>query len=63
MESTGDDPKQFVARVVAQGFARLHARVLEARRLAMWALHTEQPERFIWIDESGIVARVGSRPA
>jgi hypothetical protein len=40
-----------------------HPFVLEARRLAMWALHTEQPERFIWIDESGIVGRVGSRPA
>jgi hypothetical protein len=40
-----------------------HPFVLEARRLAMWALHTQQPERFIWIDESGIVGRVGSRPA
>jgi NACHT domain len=40
-----------------------HPFVLEARRLAMLALHTEQPERFIWIDESGIVGRVGSRPA
>jgi hypothetical protein len=40
-----------------------HPFVLEARQLAIWALHTEQPERFIWIDESGIVGRVGSRPA
>jgi hypothetical protein len=40
-----------------------HPFVLEARRLAVWALHTEQPERFIWIDESGIVGRVGSQPA
>jgi hypothetical protein len=40
-----------------------HPFVLEARRLAMWALHTRQPERFIWIDESGILGRVGSRPA
>jgi hypothetical protein len=40
-----------------------HPFVLEARRLAMWALHTRQPERFIWIDEGGIVGRVGSRPA
>jgi hypothetical protein len=40
-----------------------HPFVTEARRLAMWALHTRQPERFIWIDESGIVGRVGSRPA
>lgn len=40
-----------------------HPFVLEARRLAIWALQTEQPERFIWIDESGIVGRVGSQPA
>jgi NACHT domain len=40
-----------------------HPFVLEARRLALWALHTGQPERFIWIDESGISSRVGSQPA
>jgi hypothetical protein len=38
-----------------------HPFVVEGRRLAIWALHTKQPERFIWIDESGIVARVGSQ--
>jgi hypothetical protein len=37
--------------------------VVEARKLAVWALETGQPERFIWIDESGVVARIGSRPA
>jgi hypothetical protein len=37
-----------------------HPFVLEARKLAAWALETGQPERFIWIDESGILARVGS---
>jgi hypothetical protein len=40
-----------------------HPFVTEAAVLAVWALETGQPERFIWIDESGIVARVGSRPA
>jgi hypothetical protein len=40
-----------------------HPFVAEARRLAAWALETGQPERFIWIDESGILSRVGSRPA
>jgi hypothetical protein len=40
-----------------------HPFVAEARRLAAWALETGQPERFIWIDESGILRRVGSRPA
>ena len=39
-----------------------HPFVIEARKLAALALETEQPERFIWIDESGILARVGSRP-
>jgi hypothetical protein len=38
-----------------------HPLVVEARRLAVLALETGQPERFIWIDESGIIARVGSR--
>ena len=40
-----------------------HPFVVEARKLAALALETEQPERFIWIDESGILARVGSRQA
>jgi NACHT domain-containing protein len=40
-----------------------HPFVLEARKLAVWALETGQPERFIWIDESGVLRRVGSRPA
>jgi hypothetical protein len=40
-----------------------HPFVVEARKLAVWALETGQPERFIWIDESGVLARVGSRPA
>jgi hypothetical protein len=40
-----------------------HPFVVEARRLTVWALETRQPERFIWIDESGIIGRVGSRTA
>jgi hypothetical protein len=40
-----------------------HPFVVEARKLAALALETQQPERFIWIDETGILARVGSRPA
>ena len=40
-----------------------HPFVAEARKLAGWALETGQPERFIWIDESGVVAKIGSRPA
>jgi hypothetical protein len=40
-----------------------HPFVAEARKLAAWALETRQPERFLWIDESGILGRVGSRPS
>jgi hypothetical protein len=40
-----------------------HPFVAEARKLAAWVLETGQPERFMWIDESGILGRVGSRPA
>jgi hypothetical protein len=40
-----------------------HPFVVEARKLAVWAMETGQPERFIWIDESGVVAKIGSRPA
>jgi len=40
-----------------------HPFVIEARKLAAWALETGQPERFLWIDESGVVAKIGSRPA
>jgi hypothetical protein len=60
----GADHKALIGNwlVLPDGHAE-HPFVLEARRLAMWALQTEQPERFIWIDESGIVGRVGSQPA
>ncbi len=39
-----------------------HTFVAEVRRLAVRALETGQPERYLWIDESGIVSRIGSRP-
>jgi hypothetical protein len=37
--------------------------VVEARKLAMWALETGRPERFIWINESDVTYWVGSRAA
>jgi len=40
-----------------------HPFVVEASKLAVLALETGQPEHFIWIDESGVAARIGSRPA
>jgi hypothetical protein len=48
------------------GFGRSgseHAFVAEASKLAVLALQTGQPERFIWIDESAVAAKIGSRPA
>ena len=40
-----------------------HPFVAQAGKLAVEALKTGQPERFLWIDESGIVSSVGSRAA
>ena len=40
-----------------------HPFVAEAGDLAALALESRIPGRFIWIDESGIVSKVGSRPA
>ena len=40
-----------------------HPFVTETRWLAVRALETGQPERYVWIDEDGIVSRIGSRPA
>jgi hypothetical protein len=58
------EPRALVAYwVAASGRGPEHPFVAEASRLVVWALETGQPERFIWIDESGVVARVGSRPA
>ncbi|MDQ3849977.1 MAG: hypothetical protein M3296_05110, partial [Actinomycetota bacterium] len=39
-----------------------HRFVQEAAALVVKALETGHPERFIWIDESGVVMKVGSRP-
>ncbi|GFE17942.1 hypothetical protein Sgleb_59890 [Streptomyces glebosus] len=39
----------------------LHPFVAEAGDLAALALETRRPERFIWIDEKGVVDNIGSR--
>ncbi len=41
--------------------AEPHPFVLEAAQLAVLALKTGQPQRYLWIDESGVVGQVGSR--
>ena len=38
-----------------------HPFVREASQLAVMALKTGRPQRYCWIDESGVVAQVGSR--
>lgn len=38
-----------------------HRFVVEAADLVVGALQSKQPERFIWIDESGVATTVGSR--
>jgi hypothetical protein len=58
------DPKALVDQWIGLRNERgQHPFVVEAGKLAVLALETGQPERYIWIDESGIVARVGSAPA
>jgi hypothetical protein len=63
--SRGDaaDPRLLVQNWVTRpDNAPEHPFVLEAGRLAVSALETRQPERFVWIDETTVAARVGSRP-
>jgi hypothetical protein len=43
--------------------AEPHPFVQEAARLAVLALKTGKPQRYLWIDESGVIGQVGSRKA
>jgi len=43
------------------GSATLHPFVREAAQLVVLALRTRRPQRYCWIDESGVVGQVGSR--
>lgn len=43
--------------------AEPHPLVREASQLAVLALKTGRPQRYLWIDESGVVGQVGSRRA
>jgi hypothetical protein len=40
-----------------------HPFIVETQRLVTWALDTGLPERFIWIDEKDVWARIGSYPS
>ena len=45
------------------GRNRLHPFVRETAELAVKALVTGRPERYLWIDESGVISKVGSHPS
>ena len=59
----GSDPAATVGYWLEVARNGRHPFVAEAGKLAVEALKTGYPERFLWIDESGIVASVGSRAA
>ena len=59
----GSDPEATVRRWLEVARNRKHPFVDEAATLAVQALKTGHPERFLWIDESGVVSNVGSRAA
>jgi hypothetical protein len=59
----GSDPAALIDHWLASTVGtREHEFVAEARELAVLALEKGQPERYIWIDESGVVTKIGSRP-
>jgi hypothetical protein len=59
----GSDPAATVGYWLEAARNGKHPFVAEAGKLAVEALKTGHPERFLWIDESGIVSSVGSRAA
>ncbi|MFF7725221.1 ATP-binding protein [Streptomyces sp. NPDC008001] len=60
--SKQDSRAQYPGDRTAKG-DRLHPFVAEAANLAVLALESGRPERFIWIDEIGAVNKIGSSPA
>ncbi|WP_078606891.1 NACHT domain-containing protein [Streptomyces flavidovirens] len=64
MHGQGSDPEEQVRQWLAIPDGKEeHPFVEEAAQLCVWALETGQPERFLWIDESGVAAHVGSQTA
>jgi hypothetical protein len=59
----GSNPEAIVRRWLQAAGNKEHPFVAEAGYLAVQALQTGQPERFLSIDEGGIASRVGSRSA
>ncbi|WP_225825706.1 ATP-binding protein [Streptomyces naphthomycinicus] len=64
MAGSKRDPRSVKPGDVARdGRERLHPFVAEAAELAALALRTGHPERYLWIDEKGVMESVGSAPA
>ncbi|WP_329335918.1 hypothetical protein OG252_12475 [Streptomyces sp. NBC_01352] len=60
----GSDPAEQVRQWLAlPDGERQHPFVEAAAELCVWALESRRPERFLWIDESGVAAHVGSQTA
>ncbi|WP_431040614.1 NACHT domain-containing protein [Streptomyces sp. P1-3] len=60
----GSDPAEQVRQWLAlPGGEPQHPFVDAAAELCVWAMETRQPARFLWIDESGVAAQVGSQTA
>jgi len=59
----GSNPEATVGHWLELARNGKHPFVAEAGRLAVEALKTRHPERFLWIDESGVLSSVGSRAA
>jgi hypothetical protein len=59
----GSNPEATVGHWLTLARNGKHPFVAEAGKLAVEALTTGHPERFLWIDESGIVSSVGSSAA
>ncbi len=57
------DPSRIVLRWADRLGRPQHPFVVETLRLVTWALDTGVPERFIWIDERDVAAKIGSYPA
>jgi hypothetical protein len=60
----GANPRALVEHwLETQGGGPEHPFVSEAGELAILALEQRQPERFIWIDESGVATKIGAPAA
>jgi len=59
----GSNPEAIVERWLELARSRDHPFVAEAGKLAVRALQSRRPQRFLWIDGNGVVSKVGSRSA